>query len=116
MKKTNIIILLTLFVIVLLPGCIHDKSRNETDINNVQTPSDKRLLPAEKGQVRSAFGVPVIDTNNFKLEITGLVDSSYFLTWNEIRDLPKVFSDTILMYCVEGCEVWGIWEGIMAFR
>jgi DMSO/TMAO reductase YedYZ molybdopterin-dependent catalytic subunit len=113
MKKINTIILLTLFVIVLPQGCSQDKNRTETDINNMQTPGGKRLLPAEKGQVRSAFGVPVIDTNNFKLEITGLVDSSYFLTWKEIRDLPKVFSDTILMYCVEGWEVWGKWEGIM---
>jgi len=105
-------ILITLFVIVLSPGCSQDKSSNETDKDNMITPSYK-LLPAEKGQVRSAFGVPVIDLNNFKLEITGLVDSSYSLTWNEIRDLPEVFSDTILMYCVEGWEVWGKWEGIM---
>lgn len=83
------------------------------DATNMATPNGGKLNPAESGPERSALGVPTINLNTFQLEITGLVDSSFFLTWDEIRALPETFSDTILMYCVEGWEVWGNWKGIL---
>jgi DMSO/TMAO reductase YedYZ molybdopterin-dependent catalytic subunit len=121
MEKMNINLLLTLFIIVILPNCRpeptnyaqYSGSNRDIDITNMKTPSGERLLPAEEGPVLSALGEPTIDLDTFKLEITGLVDSSFYLTWHEIRDLPKASSDIILMYCVEGWEVWGRWEGII---
>jgi DMSO/TMAO reductase YedYZ molybdopterin-dependent catalytic subunit len=121
MKKLNINLLLMLLVIVFLPCCspepksltLTNGSDRKTSIKNMITPNGERLLPAEDGTVRSALGEPIIDLNTFKLEITGLVDSSFYLTWDEIRGLLEFQTDTILMYCVEGWEVWGRWEGIM---
>ncbi len=120
MKELNLNLLLILFVIVFLPCCSPESKNLEqatgnnghTNIKNMSTPTGERLLPAEEGPVISAFGEPVIDLNTFKLEITGLVDSSFSLTWDEIRGLKEYPTDTILMYCVEGFEVWGVWEGI----
>jgi len=120
MKKLNTIYIIVLFATIYSPGCNPEPKNfdSNTDYNaNVsfkymRTPSGERLLSAEEGQERSVFGVPSIDLNTFKLEITGLVDSSYTLTWNEIGVQPETFSDTIIMYCVEGWEVWGNWEGI----
>jgi DMSO/TMAO reductase YedYZ molybdopterin-dependent catalytic subunit len=41
------------------------------------------------------------------------VNSPYSLTWEEIQQWQAVYSDTIIMYCVEGWEVWGNWKGIL---
>jgi DMSO/TMAO reductase YedYZ molybdopterin-dependent catalytic subunit len=82
-------------------------------VTTMATPSGGKLKPAEEGPVRSALGEPKIDLTAFQLEITGLVDSSFSLTWEEIQALPAAYSDTILMYCVEGWEVWGNWKGVL---
>jgi DMSO/TMAO reductase YedYZ molybdopterin-dependent catalytic subunit len=116
-----IISILTLLTIIPFSGCNPDNkivphntgSSGTIDVTKMMTPGGEKLQPAEDGPVRSALGEPAIDLATFKLEITGLVDSSYFLTWTQIRDMPAVYSDTILMYCVEGWEVWGDWKGTL---
>ena len=77
------------------------------------TPNGGKLKSAEEGPERSALGVPVIDLATFQLTITGLVDSSYSLSWEEIKELPAASTDTMIMYCVEGWEVWGVWRGVL---
>jgi DMSO/TMAO reductase YedYZ molybdopterin-dependent catalytic subunit len=84
----------------------------QTGLESKITPSGERLLPAEEGPERSAFGAPSIDLASFTLEITGLVDSSFSMNWSEINSMPDYQSGTMLMYCVEGWEVWGNWEGV----
>jgi len=83
------------------------------DLNTILTPGGEKLLPAESGPVRTAIEEPSIDLTDFQLQIVGLVDSAFSLKWVEINDLPAIFSDTILMYCVEGWEVFGTWKGIL---
>jgi len=120
MKLLHIKILLLLGLIVIFTGCNPETAdtRQEhqtyswTGIRNAITPSGERLQPAEKGPVLSALGEPEIDYYNFKLEITGLVDSSYNLSLIEVFGKPETQTDTMLMYCVEGWEVWGVWQGV----
>jgi len=83
------------------------------DIITMATPNGGKLKPAEEGLVRSALGQPQIDLNTFQLTVSGLVDSSFILTWEDIQNWPAVYSDTMLMYCVEGWEVIGNWKGIL---
>jgi DMSO/TMAO reductase YedYZ molybdopterin-dependent catalytic subunit len=90
----------------------NNENDGTVDVTTMATPNGGKLNPAEQGPVRSALGEPEIDLNTFRLEVTGLVDSSFSLSWEAINRLPSTFSDTILMYCVEGWEVWGNWKGI----
>jgi DMSO/TMAO reductase YedYZ molybdopterin-dependent catalytic subunit len=118
MSKSNISLSLLLFVIAILSGCSPGGGKNipangTRSFKNMVTPEGKKLLSVEDGPVRDIMEEPAVDLDTFKLEIGGLVDSSYFLTWNEIMDFPAFETDTILMYCVEGWEVWGRWKGIM---
>jgi DMSO/TMAO reductase YedYZ molybdopterin-dependent catalytic subunit len=119
MKKYIIHLTLGIIPFILLQTCSpgpktfsQENDRPGTSIPNMKTPTGARLLPAQEGPVRSAYDVPVIDLNTFRLEISGLVDSSFSLTWDQITRLSEYQTDTILMYCVEGWEVWGRWEGI----
>lgn len=82
------------------------------DVTTMATPRGGRLRPADKGPVRSATGVPKIELSEFRLSVTGEVDSTLSLGWEDILRLPVAYSDTILLYCVEGWEVWGNWKGV----
>lgn len=91
----------------------YPKTRETVDGKSMATPGGGILKTAESGPVRSALGVPEIDINTFQLEIYGLVDSAFSLSWAEILNWPATYSDTIIMYCVEGWEVYGNWKGIL---
>jgi DMSO/TMAO reductase YedYZ molybdopterin-dependent catalytic subunit len=112
-----IIIMVSSFVFVCDHGSVNgtpggDKPLSQ-DIITSATPKGQKLRPAEKGPVRSALGQPKIDLTNFQLTITGAVDSGFSLNWQEIQALEAVYSDTIIMYCVEGWEVYGNWKGFL---
>lgn len=85
---------------------------NKIDGYTRATPNGGELKAAGEGPGNSALGIPSIDLSNYSLEVTGLVESPFSLTWEEINTLPVTYTDTMLMYCVEGWEVWGIWKGI----
>ena len=118
----KLIYLIFCFAIITLTSCKDKKMVNihngvvdngNFDITTMAAPNGGKLRAAEDGPIRSALGQPKIDLNTFTLEVTGLVDSSFSLNWEEINRVPAVFSDTMLMYCVEGWEVWGNWIGIL---
>ena len=117
LKKIATTSILFVFAILLF-NCNDDKDIDNgynvlVDATSMATPNGGKLNPAQSGPERSALGVPKIDLKTFQLELTGLIDSSFILTWDEILAFPETFSDTILMYCVEGWEVWGNWKGIL---
>ncbi|MFC2152368.1 molybdopterin-dependent oxidoreductase [Bacteroidota bacterium] len=125
--KSQIIKSLLLFVLIVsLINCDDDKNsyaqENDNTVNDstvlvgdgtTGTPNDGLLYSAESGPVRSALGVPVIDLATYQLEITGLVESPYILTWDEIQATHSISTDKMYMYCVEGWQVWGKWKGIL---
>ncbi len=76
------------------------------------TPNGGFNKAAEGGPVRSQFGQPEFDVVSYRLTITGEVDSSFALSWDELVHLPAAATDTLLMYCIEGWQVWGVWKGV----
>ncbi len=85
---------------------------DHTDGITMATPNGGVLKAADEGPVRSISTEPEINTDTFHLTVTGLVDSPLTMTWEEILSFPQTYTDTILMYCVEGWEVWGNWKGV----
>jgi DMSO/TMAO reductase YedYZ molybdopterin-dependent catalytic subunit len=120
MKRFGTITSIAILLAGSFTGCVKDNGEGnhrdipgETDGTTMATPNGGELKRAEEGPVRSALGEPTISLETFQLTITGLVDSSYSLSWEDIKELPPAFTDTILMYCVEGWEVWGNWKGVL---
>lgn len=102
-------IIFSLFSLILLSG-LGCKAINLT---TQATPSGAKLRSAESGPVRSALGEPEFNPATFQLQIDGLVANPLTFNWNEVLTRPPVYSDTLLMYCVEGWEVWGNWKGLL---
>jgi len=121
MKRFKTITIVTILIIGFVSGCSDDKdpvthgdkTHEGTDGITMATPNGGELKSAMDGPVRSALGEPTIALETFELSISGLVDSSYSLSWDEIKELPAVTTDTMIMYCVEGWEVWGVWKGVL---
>ena len=119
MKRFRKIPIITIILICSFSGCVDDgdgakpgyKPR-EIDGISMATPNGGKLKPAEEGPIRSALGEPAIDLETFQLTIDGLVDSSYSLSWEEIQQLKPAYTGFMIMYCVEGWEVWGKWKGV----
>ena len=112
MKRYSTIRIIAIILTGSFSKCVDDKGLVTHGIT-MTTPNGEKLKSVEEGPVRSALGVPVIDLTTFQLTIGGLVDSSYSLSWEEIKELPAAFTDTILMHCVEGWEIWGVWKGVL---
>ena len=93
-------------------GSVPSPGASTVDVTTMATPKGDKLKPAEGGPVRSTLGKPEVDLDSFQLSISGLVDSPFSLTWEEIQERPAVYTGKMLMYCVEGWEVWGDWKGI----
>lgn len=113
MREIRLVAVVAFIAIVSLMTCTEDMDNEDTDGITTETPNGGKLKSAEEGPIRSALGQPSINLNTFQLSISGLVDSSYTLSWEEIEKMPAVYTDTILMYCVEGWEVWGKWKGML---
>jgi DMSO/TMAO reductase YedYZ molybdopterin-dependent catalytic subunit len=115
-KPIVILIFITLFALIRCDVGEENpinKEPDNTDGITMATPNGGELKPAERGPNNIALGIPEIELSNYQLEITGMVDSSIALSWEEIQGLNSVYTDTMLMYCVEGWEVWGNWRGVL---
>lgn len=115
MRSLIFIAVAPLLVSFLLPSCETgpDPVDRDPDAITMATPKGGKLPSALEGPVRSALGEPEQIPDSFRLRITGLVDSSYSLSLDDIHTHPASVTDTMIMYCVEGWEVWGQWKGVL---
>ena len=61
----------------------------------------------------NAIGGPQdVSVEDYRLEVTGLVEKPLTLTYDEVLD-RKQYSKVVTLYCVEGWDVKLLWEGVM---
>jgi DMSO/TMAO reductase YedYZ molybdopterin-dependent catalytic subunit len=61
----------------------------------------------------SIKGPQYIEIDNYKLEITGLVDNPKSLTYDEVLERQS-YEKVVTLYCVEGWDAKILWEGVLA--
>ncbi|UCF49479.1 MAG: molybdopterin-dependent oxidoreductase [Thermoplasmatales archaeon] len=61
----------------------------------------------------SIKGPQYVSRDKYRLVVTGLVNNTYNLTYDEIIDSFHSSKRVITLFCVEGWEVKILWEGIM---
>ena len=92
---------------------VETPGNRSVDVTTMATPKGERLKPAEDGPVRSTLGQPKVDLDSYQLAVSGLVNSPFSLTWEGIQEWPAAHTGKMIMYCIEGWEVWGDWKGIL---
>ena len=95
--------LLLLVLVLLLAGCIAQETEQETVSDEITPIGDFFVLD---------LGVqPEINIEEWRLEVTGLVENPLSLTYDEILAMPQVTQITYL-YCMPGYEGTGEWTGV----
>ncbi|MBU7044698.1 MAG: molybdopterin-dependent oxidoreductase [Theionarchaea archaeon] len=88
---------------LLLAGCI----AQEPEKQSVST----EITPIEDFFVLDLGVQPEINIEEWRLEVTGLVDSPLSLTYEDILLMPSV-TQVNLLYCMPGYEGIGEWTGV----
>jgi DMSO/TMAO reductase YedYZ molybdopterin-dependent catalytic subunit len=72
----------------------------------------KKLTDFEKLRDNSISGPVAIDTLTYRLAVDGLVRRTLSLTYRQALGFPH-YQKLITLYCVEGWDAAGLWEGVL---
>ncbi|MBU7013597.1 MAG: molybdopterin-dependent oxidoreductase [Theionarchaea archaeon] len=90
-----------IFLILLVIGCLEQQPKN----------GNEDITPLEDFFVIDSGVVPDIDSAQWTLEVTGLVESQLAITYEQLLQLPSVTQVTYL-FCMPGYEGTGEWTGV----
>ena len=91
-----------------------DFSGNDFEIDEVELTEyqGKTLSSIYDFRENSIKGPQYVSREKYSLEINGLVNNSYNLSYDEILNSFNISKKVITLFCVEGWEVKILWEGI----
>ncbi len=61
----------------------------------------------------SISGPQYVDAENYRLVVTGLVDSPQENTYDEVVSNHQIYRKIVTLYCVEGWKATILWEGVL---
>jgi DMSO/TMAO reductase YedYZ molybdopterin-dependent catalytic subunit len=113
--------------LILLSGCV-EKLAEEKVMEEIKEPEHKSLTELRAVEIKeykgerldsiidvrdvSIKGPQHIDINEYRLEITGLVENPKKYTYEEVLSHQK-YSKLITIHCVVGWEATVLWEGVL---
>ena len=91
-----------------------DFSGNDFELDEVELREyqGKTLSSIYDFRENSIKGPQYVSREKYRLVVTGLVNNSYNLTYDEILNSFNISKKVITLFCVEGWEVKILWEGI----
>ena len=106
-----ILIIILLFTLTSLIGCFTEELQLDTvEIREYQ---GEKLNSINDFRENSIKGPQYIDQNNYTLTISGLINQTQYLTYQEILNTYTPYKKVIILDCVEGWRVRILWEGIL---
>ena len=73
----------------------------------------EKLSSISNFRENSISGPQYIDIEDYKLEITGLVNDPKDYTYNQVIDQNQLYKKLVTLDCVEGWNVTILWEGML---
>jgi len=101
-------------VLVLSGGC-RDRSVSEpTDLDAVEVREyeGQDLSSISDFRENSIKGPQQVDRDEYRLEITGLVDTPLSLTYQDVIGKEQTYRKVVRLNCVEGWSVDILWQGV----
>lgn len=98
--------ILSMFIAIIATVCF--AAQAEREIREYQ---GKRLDVFDRAYDNSIKGPQRVDIKQYRLKVTGLVESPQALTYQEVLRLPMV-KRAITLYCVEGWNEHLLFEGV----
>jgi DMSO/TMAO reductase YedYZ molybdopterin-dependent catalytic subunit len=101
---------LLLFVLVLLAGCAPSpKSLDSVEVRDYQ---GQRLSSSDNFRENSIKGPQDIDIDQYRLKVSGMVETPRELSYDEVLALPG-FEKIVTLHCVEGWDATILWRGAL---
>jgi DMSO/TMAO reductase YedYZ molybdopterin-dependent catalytic subunit len=112
MKRTIIRVLILLLAGAVLASCCPSAGPTKLDTAEVREYEGENLSSINDFRENSIRGVQHISLDDYKLEITGLVEEPLALTYEQVLDRDQ-YSKVVTLYCVEGWDATILWEGVL---
>ena len=116
MKRNNLVLrgFIALFVMIFLAvspvgvALAQDEDPEEVEIRDYE---GAKLGSVEDFRENSIRGVQEIDIEEYRLQVTGLVEEDSEFTYEELQEMDHI-KKVVTLNCVEGWSVKALWEGI----
>jgi len=118
-KITALAVTLAMLFSALLPALAGCPGDGETNGNGVLNPAEVReyqgedLSSVNDFRENSIKGPQNVDIENYRLEITGLVENPMSYSYDEVIEGYQNYKKAVTLYCVEGWEAKILWEGVL---
>jgi DMSO/TMAO reductase YedYZ molybdopterin-dependent catalytic subunit len=110
------ILLLLLVTAIIFVGVIvwwiQANRTNEYEYVEVREYEGTDLSSISQFRENSIKGPQYVDSENYTLTVTGLVNNELEITYDEVLDNYLSFKKAVTLNCVEGWKVTILWEGI----
>ena len=110
------IMLVMLFsaLLLTLAGCPANNQTNGTlPPKEVKEYQGENLSSVNAFRENSIKGPQYVDIENYRLEITGLVENPVSFSYEEVIDGYDSYKKVVTLYCVEGWSAKILWEGVL---
>ena len=117
-KSVSVAVTLSLLAAVLLAanGCASDAGPGETEeLEHVEIREYQGEKLSSVGDFRenSIKGPQQVDIEEYRLEITGLVENPQTYTYDEVIGGNQSYKKVVTLNCVEGWSATILWEGLL---
>jgi len=86
---------------------------DNSEIVEIREYEGKDLSSINDFRENSIKGPQFVEKENYKLQITGLVERSLNYTYDEVTTQYQLYKKVVTLYCVEGWDVTILWEGVL---
>ncbi len=113
MNKIFLVIFVALFFQLFFSGCT-EQSETIKELQSVEVKDyqGENLSSIADFRENSIKGPQYIDIEDYKLEVSGLVENPKDFSYEQVLDRQK-YSKIVTLYCVEGWNAKILWEGIL---
>ncbi len=117
-KLTTVAIALPLFlslIVISMDGCGAGNMDKVEDLKPVEVREyeGEKLSSVDDFRENSIRGPQQVDTGNYRLKITGLVENPKSHTYEEVINKHQHYKKVVTLNCVEGWSVTILWEGLL---
>ena len=86
---------------------------DNSEIVEIREYEGKNLSSINDFRENSIKGPQFVEKENYKLQITGLVERNLNYTYDEVITQYQLYKKVVTLYCVEGWDVTILWEGVL---
>jgi len=117
MHKSTMVILITLALLMVLAGCAlpsgtpgGPRTLSPVEIRSYEGQDLSSVNAFRENSIRGPQSVNITD---FRLTVTGLVQTPTISTYEEILGKYPHYSKVVTLHCVEGWDATILWEGVL---